>query len=201
MEIPLKNKLKAYIKKSRKPFFLRSDFRNFGDYRQVSRALASVEREGLIDRPGYGIYKKKSALVVDVDKSLALLKRRLGARVCRTIQLGERVIKIGNTPVRKNQQSQLDEFKLALAKVIVDRFDLNEVRQKSLLNLERWKHRDVWCSAYDEWSLLLQVGSDQKLIGTMTGEDENSNRLRQSPPYVGLLSQEALERLRETKRS
>lgn len=95
MKTSLKDQIESYIKKSRKPFFLRSDFADFGDYRQVTRALTSVERAGLVERSGHGIYKKKSSALVDVNKSLDLLKRRLGRRVSRTIKLGDNVVTIG----------------------------------------------------------------------------------------------------------
>ena len=42
-------------------------------------------------------------------------------------------------------------------------------------------------SAYDEWQRILESGDDGELFATMLGRDERCIRLRQSPPYVGLL--------------
>jgi hypothetical protein len=41
----------------------------------------------------------------------------------------------------------------------------------------------------------MEHGTDQEIIAVMIGTDEWSNRLRQSPPYVGLFGPVALERL------
>jgi len=40
---------------------------------------------------------------------------------------------------------------------------------------------------YSEWQTLLDDTNDGALFAAMLGRDEHSNRLRQSPPYVGLL--------------
>ena len=40
-------------------------------------------------------------------------------------------------------------------------------------------------------------GSDEALYGAMVGADDRGNRLRQSPPYAGMLPRDVLERLRE----
>ena len=50
---------------------------------------------------------------------------------------------------------------------------------------------------FDEWSDILKNGSDGELFASMLGRDDRSNRLRQSMPYVGLLSPEEVEKLRE----
>ena len=87
----------------------------------------------------------------------------------------------------QNAQIELDAMKLAIAVKVVSRFTPEEIRKKSLQNLANWKAISSWVPAYDEWSAILNSGNDELLIKTMTGADENSNRLRQSMPYVGLL--------------
>jgi hypothetical protein len=63
--------------------------------------------------------------------------------------------------------------------------------------LYRWKAQGTWVSAYDEWTAILTTGSDGELFAAMLGRDDQSNRLRQSMPYVGLLSQEEVKRIHE----
>ena len=94
-----------------------------------------------------------------------------------------------NTP---NKHDELDEIKLQLAKFIIMNFSISTIREKGISNLNRWKSQDVWCSAHDEWRALLDTGSDEEIITAMTARDQHSNRLRQSPPYVGLLTQETV---------
>ena len=85
---------------------------------------------------------------------------------------------------------KLDQLKLLSARAVLEAVDLPTIRAKSLANLDRWNANGVWCSAHDEWRLLMSQGSDEAIIAVMTGLNEKSNRLRQSPPYVGLVTRE-----------
>lgn len=99
---------------------------------------------------------------------------------------------------RKAQgHTQLDELKRRISLEVLARHKPQVIRRRSLDNLDRWKSSGVWCSAYDEWRKILERGSDEALFGAMVGADERGNRLRQSPPYAGMLPSGVLERLRE----
>lgn len=91
----------------------------------------------------------------------------------------------------------LDELKRELALAVVRRFTPQEIRAQSLANLYRWKEQGMWVSAYDEWRDLVERGDDGELFAAMLGRDERANRLRQSPPYVGLLPREEIRKLNE----
>jgi antitoxin component of MazEF toxin-antitoxin module len=91
----------------------------------------------------------------------------------------------------------LDALKRQLAGAVVARCTAREIRAQSLANLHRWKQAGAWVSAYDEWQSILENASDGELFAVMLGEDERSNRLRQSSPYVGLLPRSEVERLNE----
>jgi antitoxin component of MazEF toxin-antitoxin module len=111
------------------------------------------------------------------------------------LELGERGIR----PVFKARASHalLDELKRKLASEVVSRFTPNLIRAHGLANLSRWKKSGVWGPAYAEWQEILERANDGDLFAAMLGRDENSNRLRQSPPYVGLLPREVVGRLNE----
>jgi antitoxin component of MazEF toxin-antitoxin module len=111
------------------------------------------------------------------------------------LELSERSIR----PFRKSSSSHevLDELKRKLACEVVSRCTPNLIRAQSLANLSRWKKSGAWVSAYTEWQQILETASDGELFAVMLGRDDNSNRLRQSPPYVGLLPRETVERLNE----
>jgi antitoxin component of MazEF toxin-antitoxin module len=91
----------------------------------------------------------------------------------------------------------LDELKRKLAAEIASRVPPPLIRAHSLANLHRWKQNGVWGPVYVEWQQLLEKAEDGALFAAMLGRDENSNRLRQSPPYVGLLPREVVTRLNE----
>jgi F0F1-type ATP synthase gamma subunit len=79
----------------------------------------------------------------------------------------------------------------------VSRFTPNLIRAHSLANLHRWQKNGVWVSAYDEWKEIMENSSNGELFAVMLGRDEHANRLRQSPPYVGLLPREEVKKLNE----
>jgi antitoxin component of MazEF toxin-antitoxin module len=101
----------------------------------------------------------------------------------------------GLRPPRKRGSSQevLDERKRQLAVAVVREFSPRQIRAQSLANLHRWKSQGTWVSAYDEWQHILESDSDGALFAAMLGRDEESNRLRQSMPFVGLLSLEQVK--------
>lgn len=111
------------------------------------------------------------------------------------LELTERAIR----PTRRGRSSQddLDELKRRLAAAVTARCSANEIRAHSLANLHRWQQSGAWISAYDEWRRILEDGNDGELFAIMLGRDETSNRLRQSPPYVGLLPRTEVQRLNE----
>lgn len=111
------------------------------------------------------------------------------------LNLNERGIR----PMPKSGASQavLDELKRKLASEVVSRFTPSLIRAKGLANLSRWRKNGVWGQTYAEWQEILESASDGDLFDAMLGRDENSNRLRQSPPYVGLLPREVVTRLNE----
>jgi antitoxin component of MazEF toxin-antitoxin module len=102
-------------------------------------------------------------------------------------------------PIYRKARSQdvLDELKRKLAAAVTASFTAQRIRAQSMANLHRWRSSGAWVSAYDEWQQILERGDDGELFAAMLGRDERSNRLRQSPPYVGLLSRDEVRRLNE----
>jgi antitoxin component of MazEF toxin-antitoxin module len=92
---------------------------------------------------------------------------------------------------------ELDEHKRRLAAAVVSAFSASHIRAHSMANLQRWKENGVWGPAYQEWQRLLENAADGELFAVMLGRDERSNRLRQSPPYVGMLPRAQVEKLNE----
>jgi antitoxin component of MazEF toxin-antitoxin module len=105
----------------------------------------------------------------------------------------------GIRPIRGSDSSHevLDELKRKLAAAVASLFTPKLIRAHSLGNLHRWQESGVWGPVYSEWRTLLEGATDGELFAVMLGRDEHSNRLRQSPPYVGLLPREVVRRLNE----
>jgi len=94
-------------------------------------------------------------------------------------------------------KADLNELRLERALAILRRFTPREIRAKGLANLHRWKASGAWSAAYDEWKAILEDPDDGRLFAAMLGRDEDSVRLRQSAPYVGLLPQELVREMNE----
>lgn len=91
----------------------------------------------------------------------------------------------------------LDELKRSIALAVIRQFTPNEIRAQILANLHRWRRQGAWVSAYDDWQAIAERGDDGELFAAMLGRDDEATRLRQSMPFVGLLSQEEVRRLHE----
>ncbi|MBX3694764.1 MAG: hypothetical protein KF790_06295 [Steroidobacteraceae bacterium] len=91
----------------------------------------------------------------------------------------------------------LDELKRRIALAVIRDFTPRQIRAQIVANLHRWKEQGMWIPAYDEWRALALGEEDGALLAAMLGRDENAVRLRQSMPFVGLLSPEEVTRLHE----
>jgi len=105
----------------------------------------------------------------------------------------------GIRPPRRGgfSHQELDEHKRRIAAAVVSTFSANHIRAHSMANLQRWKENGVWGPAYQEWQRLLEDAADGEVFAVMLGRDERANRLRQSPPYVGMLPRAQVEKLNE----
>lgn len=92
---------------------------------------------------------------------------------------------------------ELDNLRLSLSMAVVRKHTAREIRAKIAANLHRWRELGSWVSAYDEWNDIARSEDDGALFAVMLGRDENAVRLRQSMPYVGLLSQQEVKEMYE----
>ena len=92
---------------------------------------------------------------------------------------------------------ELDQLRHTLSLAVVRRCTPREIRAQILANLQRWGRQGAWVSAYDEWRRIAQSDDDGLLFAAMLGRDEEAVRLRQSMPYVGLLSEAEVRKLHE----
>lgn len=92
---------------------------------------------------------------------------------------------------------ELDDLRLSLSLAVVRKHTGREIRAKIAANLHRWRKQGSWVSAYDEWNDIARSEDDGALFAAMLGRDEDAVRLRQSMPYVGLLSQREVREVYE----
>jgi antitoxin component of MazEF toxin-antitoxin module len=116
-----------------------------------------------------------------------------------TLELSERGLRPPAHGALSHQQR--DQLKLLYAHAVVRQRTPREIRAKALANLHRWKRHGVWVSAHDEWRQIVQSDDDGLLFAAMLGRDDNAVRLRQSAPYIGLLTPEELKKLHEEARA
>lgn len=183
-------RIRAYIEAAPTQAFLRRDFAHFGSTRQLSRCLATLQDEGLIERAGLGLYLCPDMLTIEAN--VRAIRERLGRRTRRLVTISGVTIALGETSKHPNRQTLLDAKKLASATRVLQYCTIDQIRRKSLENIKRWNSKGTWVSAHDEWRALMEHGTDQEIIAVMIGADERSNRLRQSAPYVGLVEPVAL---------
>lgn len=106
--------------------------------------------------------------------------------------------KHGIRPLRRGfSHQELDEIKLSLSLAVIRKHTAREIRARILSNLHRWKQRDAWVSAFEEWDEIARNDDDGVLFAAMLGRDEHAVRLRQSMPYVGLLSDKEVRKVYE----
>lgn len=178
-------RLRTWIEETPTRIFLRRDFAHLGSARQLSRALTVLQDEEFLARAGHGLYLRPD--VMSLEAAVGAVRERLGRRAKRLVTISGVTVALGETSARLNQQTLLDAKKLASAMRVAQCCTVDQIRRKSLANIERWNSKGTWVSAHDEWRVLMEHGTDQEIIAVMTGTDERCNRLRQSPPYVGLV--------------
>ena len=144
------------------------------------------------------------SVVRKVGNSLGVLipieiARRWGVADGDFLEIDENGIRPPRTS--ENAQAKLDNLKREISFRVLGSHDLPEIRAKALSNLARWKANGVSGRAYAEWTKLLKSKNDQALIQAMVGKSEESNRLRQSMPYTGMLPQDEVRRMREKETS
>jgi hypothetical protein len=91
----------------------------------------------------------------------------------------------------------LDALKRSIALAVLREFTPSQIRAQILANLYRWGNQGVWASAYGEWQDIAQRGDDGELVDMMLGRDDTATRLRESMPFVGLLPQSEVRRLKK----
>lgn len=75
MKILLQERIEKSLRRSKEDVFLRADFKKFGDYGQVGRALRAIVKKGLLVKAGYGVYvkAKKSSLTGNPVPTITLV--------------------------------------------------------------------------------------------------------------------------------
>lgn len=135
----IRQRLKTLIEESSSEIFLRRDFAHLGSARQLSRALAMLQREEFIARAGHSLYLRSNSL--SVETVLSAVRCRLGFRTKRLITVSGLIIAMGEKTTSLNQQTLLDAKKLASAAKVLRCCTVDQIRRKSLANIERWNNR------------------------------------------------------------
>jgi hypothetical protein len=193
--------IKSNILSSKEVVFFRRDFNQFGNHHAIDTAIRSLLKQKSLLRSGRGIYIRNHCIWTK-DKIVHVICKRLGNRVNRTLLYGYTKIHIGKTVTYFSAIERLDKFRLRIAQTVLEHYPIHEIRSYCLKILSDWKANGVSYVSNIEWENIMLNGTDDEVIYAMTSEDqEPANRLRQSSPYIGMLSAEHMDKLRQEMRS
>lgn len=91
-----------------------------------------------------------------------------------------------------NAHELRDEEKLRLHQLVARELarDPRRVLDIAIENLRRWTDSDSESPYYREWLEILRTYSVQELAALLVADTEEARRLRQSTPFVGVVSRE-----------
>jgi hypothetical protein len=85
----------------------------------------------------------------------------------------------------------IDAVNLEMCKAIAQKIRRNpKLMRIARQNLQRWKRKlRPWPSAFQEWEEILKGNSLEAVLEILTQESEEGQRLRQSDPFIGILTE------------
>ncbi|MDP2759920.1 MAG: hypothetical protein Q8O64_05870 [Sideroxyarcus sp.] len=95
-----------------------------------------------------------------------------------------------------NVHQSLDKLRRNISVEILSRFKIFEIRERGILNLNRWKEQNVWGTPYIEWMDILQNGDDDKIIFMLLSMDDYPVQMRQSLPFTGMLPKDLVSEMK-----
>ena len=94
-------------------------------------------------------------------------------------------------PLYRHSHQWMDQCNLAMTRRIAEK-----IQQKPALmqiareNLRRWKKiRKPWPPALREWEIILSENPIEQVLAILTQDNDEGQRLRQSDPFVGILTE------------
>ncbi len=117
--------------------------------------------------------------------------------------------------MRKSPNQNFAQNSLAISHDFLDRYQLvyarriakvllaspEKILNKARTNLENWLNSGAFekgeMKALNEWKTILQSSDVRKIIQLLTENSDNGQRLRQSSPFVGILSKREINQIRE----
>lgn len=84
--------------------------------------------------------------------------------------------------------ARIDRRSLAMHRAVAEKLRKDpRLLEKARSNIRRWRRQGVDVRAFKEWEAILDKGIDEA-VRIMCGESEESDRLRHSTPFTGILS-------------
>ena len=94
-------------------------------------------------------------------------------------------------PLYRVSHQWLDACNLAMTRRIAEKIQKKpELMNIARDNLRRWKKiRCPWPPALREWEQILARNTDEDILAILTQDNDEGQRLRQSDPFVGILTE------------
>jgi hypothetical protein len=94
-------------------------------------------------------------------------------------------------PLFRHSHQWMDACNLAMTQRIAEKIRKRPgLMSIARANLRRWKKvRRPWPAALREWELILEHNSIENVLAILTQDNDEGQRLRQSDPFVGILTE------------
>jgi hypothetical protein len=94
-------------------------------------------------------------------------------------------------PLFRHSHQWMDACNLAMTRRIAEKIRLRpELMEIASENLRHWKKKvRPWPPALREWEQILSRNSQEQILAILTQDNDEGQRLRQSDPFVGILTE------------
>ena len=94
-------------------------------------------------------------------------------------------------PRYRHSHQWLDRRNLAMARRIAEKIrEKPELMKIAWRNLRRWKRISrPWPACFREWERILTNNTAERVLKILTQDNDEGQRLRQSDPFIGILSE------------
>jgi hypothetical protein len=95
-------------------------------------------------------------------------------------------------PLYKHSHQWIDRVNLAMTRRIEKKIrERPELMKVAWAQLRRWKRMSrPWPACFREWERILKKNSTERVLQILTQDNDEGQRLRQSDPFIGILTEE-----------
>jgi hypothetical protein len=94
-------------------------------------------------------------------------------------------------PLYKHSHQWIDRVDLAMARRVAEKIrEKPELMDIAWAQLRRWKRMSrPWPACFREWERIMKNNSTERVLQILTQDNDEGQRLRQSDPFIGILTE------------